>query len=160
MKNKLNSKYMQLAIKKASKNLQKLDGGPFGACIVKKNKVLAVARNTVLKDNDSSAHAEVNAIRQASKVLKSFNLSGCTIYTTTEPCPMCFSAIHWSRINIMVYGTNIADAKKRGFNELAISSAKMKALGKSKIEIHHRYLRKECLEIFKDWDKLNKKILY
>jgi len=160
MKTKLNSKYMQLAIEEAMKNLQNLNGGPFGACIIKNNKVLAVARNTVLKDNDPTAHAEVGAIRQASKMLKSFDLSGCIIYSTTEPCPMCFSAIHWSRINTLAYGSSIADAKKRGFNELAISSAKMKTLGKSKLEINHRYLREECLELFKNWDKLNTKILY
>jgi len=160
MKIKLNPNHMQLAIKEAIKNLQKLDGGPFGACIIKENKVLAVARNTVLKDNDPTAHAEIGAIRQAAKKLKSFDLSGCIIYSTTEPCPMCFSAIHWSRIDTLAYGSTIADARKRGFNELAISSAKMKALGKSKLEIFHRYLRGECLELFKDWDKLNKKILY
>lgn len=160
MKNKLYEKYMQLAIEEASKNLKQLDGGPFGACIVGKNKILAIARNTVLKDNNSTAHAEVNAIRQASKALKSFDLSSCIIYTTTEPCPMCFSAIHWSRIDTLIYGSSIADARMRGFNELAISSAKMKTLGKSKVKIHHRYLREECLELFKKWDKLNTKIIY
>ena len=160
MKNKLCKKHMQLAIEEANKNFKRLDGGPFGACIVRKNKILAIARNTVLKDNNPTAHAEVNAIRQASKMLKSFDLSGCTIYTTTEPCPMCFSAIHWSRIDTLIYGSSIANAKVRGFNELAISSAKMRTLGKSKIKIHHRYLREECLELFKKWDNLNTKIIY
>ena len=81
--------FMDKAIKEARKNLKTFDGGPFGACIVKGDRIIAVARNTVLKD-DATCHAEVNAIRMASKKLGTFDLSGCDIYSTTEPCPMCF----------------------------------------------------------------------
>ncbi|MDD8016577.1 MAG: nucleoside deaminase, partial [Acidobacteriota bacterium] len=88
---------MRLALREARKNLRTLAGGPFGACIVKDGRVVATARNTVLK-NDSTAHAEVNAIRKACRKLDTFDLSGCEIYSTAEPCPMCFSAIHWARI--------------------------------------------------------------
>ncbi len=84
---------MRMAIREARKNLKKMDGGPFGACIVRGGRILAVSRNMVLK-NDATCHAEMNAIRIASKKVKGFDLSGCTIYSTTEPCPMCFSAIH------------------------------------------------------------------
>ncbi|MDD4955547.1 MAG: nucleoside deaminase, partial [Candidatus Omnitrophica bacterium] len=125
-------KYMQSAICEARKNIKNLCGGPFGAAIVKGNKIIAVARNTVLK-NDASCHAEINAIRLASKKLKTYNLFGCRIYSTTEPCPMCFSAIHWARIDTIIYGNNIRDAKRIGFNELFISNVSMKKIGKAKI---------------------------
>jgi len=159
MKYKLNSEYMRLAIEEARKNIQTLDGGPFGACIVKSGKVLAVARNTVLK-KDATCHAEVNAIRRVSKKLKTYDLSGCIIYSTTEPCPMCFSAIHWARIDSVIFGTHITDAKKIGFNELSISAKKMKSLGKSRVKIFSKFLIKECRELFKDWSALKNKKLY
>ncbi len=152
-------KYMRLAIDEARKNLNKMEGGPFGACIVKGNKVIAVARNTVLK-NDASCHAEVNAIRLASKKLKTYDLSGCIIYSTTEPCPMCFSAIHWAKINTIIYGNNIVDAKRIGFNELSISCHSMKKLGKAKVKVIKGLMRKECNQLFGCWNKLQDKILY
>jgi tRNA(Arg) A34 adenosine deaminase TadA len=152
-------KYMQLAICEAKKNLSTPLGGPFGAVIVKGDKVVAVARNTVLK-NDASCHAEVNAIRIASKKLKTYDLSGCRIYSTTEPCPMCFSAIHWARIGSIIYGNNIADAKKIGFNELSISNVSMKKIGKAKIKIICGILRNDCNRLFKDWFALPSKQLY
>ena len=159
MKYKLNPEYMRLAIEEARKNLRKMDGGPFGACIVKSGKVLAVARNTVLK-KDATCHAEVNAIRKASKKLKTYDLSGCTIYSTTEPCPMCFSAIHWARIDSVVFGTRIIDAKEIGFNELSISAKKMKSLGKSRVKVFPNFLIKECQNLFKAWGALKNKNLY
>jgi len=152
-------KFMRSAIREAYKNLKRVDGGPFGACIVKGNKILAVSRNTVLK-SDATAHAEINAIRAASKRIGKFDLSGCTIYSTTEPCPMCFSAIHWARIDKLVYGTTISDVSKRGFNELKISVLKLKSLGKSKLRIHPDFLRDECRLLLGDWDKLKTKKLY
>jgi tRNA(Arg) A34 adenosine deaminase TadA len=159
MKNRLDYKFMRLSIKEAAKNLKKQDGGPFGACIVKGGKVLAVARNRVLA-SDATAHAEINAIRLASRRLKSFDLSGSIIYSTTEPCPMCFSAIHWARIDAVVYGSNIADAKKIGFNELSIPNKKMKSIGKSKIKITPNFMRRDCLNLFKDWAGLSGRVVY
>jgi len=156
---KPHKKYMQLAIREARKNLLTPDGGPFGAVIVKGNRVVAVARNTVLK-NDASCHAEVNAIRVASKNLKTYDLSGCRIYSTTEPCPMCFSAIHWARIDSIIYGNTIADAKKIGFNELSISNVSMKKIGKAKIKIIRGVLRSECNCLFQEWAVLPDKQLY
>ncbi|MFA5271772.1 MAG: nucleoside deaminase [Candidatus Omnitrophota bacterium] len=152
-------KYMGMAICKAKENLIRMEGGPFGAAIVKGNKVIAVSRNTVLK-NDASCHAEINAIRLASKKLKSHDLSGCDIYSTTEPCPMCFSAIHWSRISCIFYGNNISDAKRIGFNELCIPSISMKRLGKAKMKIIGGLMRKECNALFEDWARLKNKRLY
>jgi tRNA(Arg) A34 adenosine deaminase TadA len=121
--------------------------------------VLAVARNSVLK-NDATAHAEINAIRKACAKLKSFDLSGCVIFSTTEPCPMCFGAIHWARIDRVVFGTSISDVKKRGFNELCISNRKIKSLGKLKVKIHPSYLRNECLDLLREWDRLPGKKVY
>ena len=150
---------MRSAIKEARKNLRSLDGGPFGACIVRMGKVLAIARNTVLK-NDATCHAEINAIRKASKKIKSFDLSGCIIYSTTEPCPMCFSAIHWARMGAIVYGTTISDVNKRGFNELRISNFRLKALGKSRVRVFRGFLRGECERLLQEWDKSEDKRLY
>lgn len=159
MRESADCKFMRLSIKEAARNLRKPDGGPFGACIVKGNKILAIARNKVLV-SDATAHAEINAIRAASKKLGSFDLSGSTIYSTTEPCPMCFSAIHWARIERIVYGSTIVDAQKIGFNELSIASKQMKALGKSRIKIIPEFLRDECLRLFRDWEKLKGRVLY
>jgi len=151
--------FMSLAIKEAAKNFKSLTGGPFGACIVKNGKAIAVARNTVLK-NDATCHAEINAIRMASKKLKTFDLSGCVIYSTTEPCPMCFSAIHWAKINHIIYGTNIADAAKAGFNELRISNSTLKRLSKSKVKIEAGFMAEECRELFDLWSGLVEKKTY
>ncbi len=152
--------YMRLAIAEARKNLINLEGGPFGACLVKGEKVIAVARNTVLAHKDATCHAEVNVIRKASRRLKDHYLSGCVIYSTTEPCPMCFSAIHWSKIEAVYFGTAIKDVKKLGFDELRISCKKMKAAGKSRVKVISGFLTKECREILADWNKLEKKQVY
>jgi tRNA(Arg) A34 adenosine deaminase TadA len=152
-------KYMRLALKEARKNFVLMQGGPFGACIIKGTRVIARARNTVLKD-DPTGHAEINAIRKAARRLKNFDLSGCVIYSTTEPCPMCFSAIHWARIEKVIYGTSIPDARKIGFNELNISSSTLKRLGNSRVRIIKGVLLKECRQLFKDWNKLENKVLY
>ena len=137
MKTRPNAEFMYLALREAGKNLSDMRGGPFGACIVKGNKVIAISRNTVLKQ-DATCHAEINAIRKASKKLRTYDLSGCWIYSTTEPCPMCFSAIHWAGINVLVYGNTITGAKRIGFNELSITSARMKKLGGGKVEDNFR----------------------
>jgi len=159
MKIKLNAKFMRMAIKEARKNIKTMEGGPFGACIVKGGRVLAVARNTVLT-SDASSHAEINAIRSASRRIKNFDLSGCIIYSTTEPCPMCFSAIHWAKISAIIYGTGISDAKKIGFNELNISSRSMKAKGVSSVKLFPGFFKQECLKLLRDWGVLENKVLY
>lgn len=150
---------MRLAIKEAGKNLEKIDGGPFGACIVKRGRVIAVARNEVLK-KDATCHAEINAIRIASRKLKTFDLSGCEIYSTTEPCPMCFAAIHWARIKKIIYGTKTSDAGNIGFNELQITDLRLRFLGKIKVKITAGFMRKECLELLEKFDALPGKKLY
>jgi tRNA(Arg) A34 adenosine deaminase TadA len=156
---KLNEEYMRLAIKQARKNIKSLDGGPFGACIVKGNEILSVARNLVLV-GDATSHAEINAIRAASRKMKSFDLSDCIIYSTTEPCPMCFSAIHWARIDMIVYGTTITDVKKLGFSELVISNDKMRDMGNSDVKIIPGFLLDECASLLREWDSLENKVFY
>jgi len=146
-------RFMRKAIREGRKNLARPDGGPFGACIVKDGRILAAARNTVLAD-DATCHAEINAIRIASKKLGTFDLSGCEIYSTTEPCPMCFGAIHWARINKVYYGTCINDAAGAGFHELRVSNRTMKTLGKSPIRLIPGFMRAECLELFRAWAAL------
>ncbi len=145
--------YMLLALREARKNLKSMAGGPFGACIVKNGRVLALARNTVLK-NDATCHAEMNAIRLASRKLGTFDLSGCVIYSTTEPCPMCFSAIHWARMRAIVYGTTTEDAARLGFGELRISDTLLKRLGKSKVVLRRSPLRAACEKLLADWKAL------
>ena len=142
---------MRLAIREASDHLETIAGGPFGACIVRGGKVLAVSHNTVLKENDPTCHAEINAIRLASRQLGIYDLSGAAIYSTTEPCPMCFAAIHWARLSQLVYGTNIADVAALGFNELTIGNELMKTAGNSTVIIHAHFLVTECRELLQHW---------
>lgn len=154
----LMKKYMAIAIKEALGGISKGDGGPFGACITLGGKVLAVGHNTVLKRQDSTCHAEINVIREASKRLGRFDLSDCRIYTTTEPCPMCLSAIHWARIQKVIFGTTIEDVHSRGFNELLLKAEKLIRISKSKITVKQKF-RGDCLELLKAWDaKGNRKV--
>ena len=150
---------MLLAIKKAKAGI-KSGQTPFGAALVKNGKVISQAHNTVWKNTDITGHAEINAIRQACKKLKSINLSGCVIYSTCEPCPMCFSAVHWAKISKIIFGTKIEDAKKCGFSELFISNKKMKKIGKSPVKIQGDFLRSENLELFKMWKKQKNRRVY
>ena len=159
MKIKPVAEFMGRALKEAEKNILDMRGGPFGACIVKGNKVIAVNRNTVLK-HDATCHAEINAIRNASKKLGTYDLSDCSIYSSTEPCPMCFSAIHWSKISTLIYGNTIKDAKRIGFNELSISNSRMKKLGGAKLSIIPGFMRDEANELFGKWNKLPGKKIY
>lgn len=110
-------KYMHLAITAARENIDSGRGGPFGAVIVRDGVVLAVAGNRVTSSNDPTAHAEVVAIREACKVAESFDLSGCEIYASCEPCPMCLGAIMWARIDKLYYAADRHDAADAGFDD-------------------------------------------
>lgn len=142
--------YMESAIEEARKTMNLGYGGPFGACIVKDNKVIAVASNTVLKDHDATAHAEVNAIRKAGEALGTHDLSGCILYATGYPCPMCLSAIIWANIKEVYYGTNLSDADKIGFRDDFIYDY-LKGNNEDVLKLtnvsHH-----ECLELFKEYE--------
>lgn len=151
---------MQAAIRDAQQHLSDEGGGPFGACIVKHGRIIAVGHNTVLENQDPTCHAEINAIRHAAKKMNNFDLNGCVIYSTTEPCPMCFSAIHWANIDHIVFGTRIADVQALGFNELEISNETMKSEGKSTVEITGDFMREECLELLSQWKTQTNGITY
>ena len=111
------NKYMKLAKELAEENLKTNVGGPFGACIVKDGKIIGKGSNHVLGDNDPTAHAEIMAIRDACKNINSYDLSGCELYTSCYPCPMCLSAIIWANIKKVYYGNTKEDAANIGFRD-------------------------------------------
>jgi tRNA(Arg) A34 adenosine deaminase TadA len=146
----MDEKFMLMAIEKTREGIAR-GQTPFGACIVKDGDVVALAHNQVWLTTDITAHAEVAAIRQACRHLEAIDLSGCVIYSTCEPCPMCFSAIHWANIGRIVSGAEIRDAQAAGFNELTVSNEVMKEKGGSRVEIVTGVLRSECQELFRRW---------
>ena len=151
---------MLAALETARETVARGAGGPFGACIVRDGKILAVASNHVLSNNDPTAHAEVTAIRQACAGLETHLLEGAEIYSTTEPCPMCFAAIHWARIKHVYYGTNIGDVAALGFNEMSLSNHQMREIGGSPVEITPDFMREECLGLLDFWTNYEKKQTY
>lgn len=110
-------RFMEEAVRLAVENVKNGTGGPFGAVVVKDGKVIAACANTVTPDNDPTAHAEVNAIREACRQLKSFQLTGCEIYCSCEPCPMCLGAIYWARPEKVYYACTKEDAADGGFDD-------------------------------------------
>ena len=137
----------------------KSKGGPFGSVIVKKNKIIAEGSNKVTMDNDPTAHGEIVAIREACKKLNTFDLSGCELYSSCEPCPMCLSAIYWSRIKNVFYANTRIDAKSIDFDDSFIYSEINKDLKDRKIKMHQMH-RHEALEAFKIWENKEDKIKY
>lgn len=111
------NKYMKIADELAQQNILTNDGGPFGAVIIKNNEIVGKGNNQVVLKNDPTAHAEIVAIRDACKNLGTFDLTGCEIYTSCYPCPMCLSAIIWSNIKMVYYGNTKEDAEKIGFRD-------------------------------------------
>ena len=111
------NKYMKIADELAQQNILTNDGGPFGAVIIKNNEIVGKGNNQVVLKNDLTAHAEIVAIRDACKNLGTFDLTGCEIYTSCYPCPMCLSAIIWSNIKMVYYGNTKEDAEKIGFRD-------------------------------------------
>jgi guanine deaminase len=154
------ARFMRLALDDALKGIKKGDGGPFGACITRNGEVIAVGHNRVLKTRNPTMHAEVCAIGIASKKLGTHVLEGCDIYSTTEPCPMCFAAIHWAKMRRVFFGTTVPDVKKLGFNELMISNTTLKRLGKSPLDLQPGLLKDECLELLASWKALPNRQTY
>ena len=141
---------MRLAIDKTCEGIA-AGQTPFGSVIVSGETVVAVAHNTVWRDGDPTAHAEINALRQAARALRRINLSGCTLYSTCEPCPMCLAASHWAKIDRIVYGATIADAQAAGFCELCVPAVQLAQLGGSHLRVETGPLRQECTELFARW---------
>ena len=150
---------MKAAIEEARTGFNRDDGGPFGAIIVKDGVLIAQAHNEVLKTNDPTAHAEILAIRKACAHLKNYDLSDCEIYSTSEPCPMCFSAIHWSRLKKLYFGTTRDDVAVIGFDDSLIYdilSGKAQVVQMERINVD----RDNCLGLLKEWDAKLDKVLY
>ena len=153
-KKKFMSKAIELSINSANTM-----GGPFGSVIVKDDKIIAEGSNKVTCSNDPTAHGEIVAIREASKNLNTFDLSGCEIYTSCEPCPMCLSAIYWSRLDKIYYANTREDAKNIDFDDSFIYTEIPKKIDDRKIKMT-QILRDEALKAFEIWDKKVDKIKY
>ncbi|TAN22194.1 MAG: nucleoside deaminase [Acidobacteria bacterium] len=124
---------------------------PFGCAIVRASGLVAASHNQVWAAGDPTAHAEVTAIRAATAKLGAIALTGCTLYSTCEPCPMCMAAIHWARLERVVYGAAIADAAAAGFHELHLPAAELARLGGSPVAIEAGCLAPECRALFAAW---------
>ena len=149
----LEHNYITTAINEALKNID-CNGGPFGSVIVKNNEIIAIGHNTVTLDNDPTAHAEINAIRKAAKVLNQFELKGCILYSSCEPCPMCLSAIYWARIEKVYFALTREDAQNAGFDDNLIYKEIDVSYTNRKIPFIN-VNRFDALPIFEKW--LNKK---
>lgn len=149
---------MEEAIRLASENIDN-GGGPFGAVIVKDGKIVGKGVNRVTANNDPTAHAEVSAIRDATKNLSTFDLSGCEIYTSCEPCPMCLGAIYWARLKHIYYGNTQADAAKIDFDDSFIYRQVEKPIGTRQIP-EEPYLHDEAIKTFEKWENKQDKTPY
>ena len=142
--------YMRLAIAAARRGIA-AGQTPFGAVIVRDEAVVADAHNCVWLTTDPTAHAEVMAIREAAGALRTIDLAGTVMYTTCEPCPICLSAIHWSKIDVVHFGAVIADAQAAGFCELCVAADHLARLGGSPVRVVPGLLRAECAGLFAEW---------
>ncbi len=153
-----NKEFMRKAIEMSLNSIDN-GGGPFGAVIVKDGEIVAAASNSVTTDNDPTAHAEVNAIRMACKKLGTFDLSGCEIYASCEPCPMCLAAIYWARIDKLYYANTKQDADKIGFSDNFIYEEFAKPENQRSIKIT-AMLRNEAIKAFEKWENKTDKTEY
>ena len=151
---------MGLAIVEARRGIKKGHGGPFGAVIVKDGKVVASGHNCVLKNNDSTCHGEINAIRKAEKKLRTHDLSGCEIYTTGEPCPMCLAAILWTNIGKIYYGCTLEDNSEIGFRDKKIEKNIFDRVNLKNKKLLEEKDRDYCLELFEEYKNIKNKIIY
>jgi len=148
------SRAIELSIKSVNDGM-----GPFGAVVVKDNKIISEGFNTVTMTNDPTSHAEIVAIRKACKKLSNFSLKGYDLYTTCEPCPMCLSAIYWSHIETVYYANTRRDAHKIDFSDALIYEELNKTIKERRIPMH-QIMREEALKAFEMWDKKADKVKY
>lgn len=147
------NKFMKMAINEAKKGIDAGHGGPFGAVVVKDGVVVGKGHNQVIKNNDPTCHGEMMAIHAACKKLKTFDLSGCEIYTTGEPCPMCLGAILWSNMTKVYYGCNVSDTEIIGFRDKQFFE-----FDKEKMVVELD--REACLKLYDDYNKIQEKTMY
>jgi guanine deaminase len=143
---------MKLAVDEARKGINARHGGPFGCVIVRDGEVIGSGHNEVIKQNDPTCHGEMMAIRNACKKLGSYDLSGCELYTTAEPCPMCRGAIMWANISKVYYGCNVADTDGIGFRD--------KVFYESEEDFSEELDRSECLKVFDEYAAIKDKVNY
>jgi len=145
-----NLDFLRQAISLATRNVTSGNGGPFGAVVVHEGKVIAEGVNIVTLTNDPTAHGEVTAIRNACKVLNSFSLAGCALYSSCEPCPMCLAASHWARLDAVFFGASAEDAAKAGFDD-AFLYAEFRKDAAQRVLPQAQYLRHEAWSSFAEW---------
>jgi len=153
------NKFMQEAIDLAKQNLKLKNGGPFGAVVVRDGKIIGRGVNSVTSQNDPTAHAEVNAIREACAVINSFQLDDCEIYSSCEPCPMCLGAIYWARPKKFYYAATREDAAKAGFDDSEIYREIQLPIQSRKIP-SEQLMESEANQVFETWIDLEHKTEY
>ena len=151
--------FMEIAVNEAKEGIVNGDGGPFGAVVVKDGEVIASGHNRVLANNDSTCHGEIDAIRKAESRLGTYDLAGCELYTTGEPCPMCLAAILWANIGKVYYGCSLADNEKIGFRDARFD----KMMG-GRSGLPEGFMeeggREMCLELFDEYKNMEDKKIY
>jgi tRNA(Arg) A34 adenosine deaminase TadA len=155
----MNSPFMARAIALAIENVRSGQGGPFGAVIVNDGNIIAEGANQVTLTNDPTAHAEVLAIREACRRFANFELKGCELYTSCEPCPMCLGAIYWSRLSRVYFGSLAADASRAGFDDSFIYREIAQQHSERGIPMV-QMMREEALAAFRAWQEKSDKIRY
>ena len=150
---------MAEAIDLSLQNVRSGKGGPFAAVVVKEGKIIARGVNRVTATNDPTAHAEVVAIREACATVKDFQLTGCVIYTSCEPCPMCLAAIYWARLDKVYFGNTKEDAAIAGFDDSFIYKEMALPVTRRKIPLA-QIMREEAIRVFEEWAKSSNKIEY
>jgi guanine deaminase len=156
---KVNNAFMQEAIQRAVENVRSGRGGPFGAIVAKDGRVIASGTNLVTTANDPTAHAEVNAIREACRALGAFQLPGCEIYTSCEPCPMCLGAIYWARLERVYFAATASDAAEAGFDDSIIYEELKRLHGDRRIPFEPM-MREAGLEPFREWVQKSDRVRY
>ena len=155
----MNFRFMREAIRLSMKMMRCGEGGPFGAVVVRKGRIVGRGWNQVTSANDPTAHAEVVAIREACRRLKTFQLADCNLYTSCEPCPMCLSAIYWARLRRVFYASTRKDAARINFDDEFIYRQVALPLHKRRLKMT-QLLRNEALAVFAEWKRKPDKILY
>jgi tRNA(Arg) A34 adenosine deaminase TadA len=154
-----NPEFLRRAIALATRNVITAAGGPFAAVVVREGKIVGEGANSVTSTNDPTAHAEINAIRSAAKALRTFTLSGCELYTSCEPCPMCLSAAYWARLDAVYFGASAADAARAGFDDAFLYAELRKDASKRKLS-STQLLADEAWASFAAWIDSSNKVEY
>lgn len=155
----LESSFMRRAIELAQENVRAGRGGPFAAVVVRDSQIIATGVNLVTSTNDPTAHAEIVAIREACRVLGTFQLTGCEIYSTGEPCPMCLGAIYWARPARVYYALTRSDAARIGFDDAMIYEEFERPASERRIPLI-QIMRDEALPVFEEWQQKPDKVPY